>query len=238
MRLLRDVANITMDLNGLENANINTLGSADVTTVNDLSGTDLKHVNVNLAAAGGGGDGAADIVIANGTNGPDKVHVGTLDGNVLVSGLSAALQIAGSEGASDGLQINTLGGKDSVAIASGVAQLINPTVDLGAPPEPLFCDIALAQRIERVEADLIAASSRAASRRRGEAAGGFTIPIAGGVASPSPSPLRRSTRSAGLGFAGEPDAAALDEIERAFAAHGAPVSVELSNLATPRSPTY
>jgi hypothetical protein len=58
--------------------------------------------------------------------------VGTLQGDVLVSGLPAQLQISGSEGANDGLQINTLGGKDSVAIASGVSQLINPSVDLGA----------------------------------------------------------------------------------------------------------
>ena len=132
VRLFRDVASITMDLNGLENLNLNTFGSADVTTVNDLTGTDLKHVNVNLGANGGGGDGAADIVIANGTAGPDKVHVGTLESNVLVSGLPAQLQISGSEAANDGLQINTLGGKDSVAIASGVSQLIDPSVDLGA----------------------------------------------------------------------------------------------------------
>jgi hypothetical protein len=121
-----------MDLNGLENMNVNTLGSADVTTVNDLTGTDVKHVNVDLGATGGGGDGAADIVIANGTAGPDRVHVGTLQGDVLVSGLPAQLQISGSEGANDGLQINTLGGKDSVAVASGVSQLIEPSVDLGA----------------------------------------------------------------------------------------------------------
>jgi Ca2+-binding RTX toxin-like protein len=132
VRLFRDVANITMDLNGLENMNLNTFGSADVTTVNDLSGTDLKHVNVNLGAAGGGGDGAADVVIANGTDGPDKVHVGTLESNVLVSGLPAQLQISGSEGANDDLEINTLGGQDSVAVASGVSQLIDPSVDLGA----------------------------------------------------------------------------------------------------------
>jgi len=132
VRLSRDVASITMDLNGLENLNLNTFGSADVTTVDDLSGTDLKHVNVNLGASGGGGDGAPDAVIANGTAGPDTVHVGTLESNVLVSGLAAQLQISGSEGANDLLQINTLGGTDTVAIASGVGQLINPSVDLGA----------------------------------------------------------------------------------------------------------
>ena len=94
---------------------------------------------------------------------------------------------------------------------------------------PLFCDAALAGRIERAEAQLVAEASKAA-RRRGADAGGFVIPIAGGVASfaEQSSPFNKV---AGLGFGGVPDAAALGEIERAFAAHGAPVQVELANLA-------
>ena len=94
---------------------------------------------------------------------------------------------------------------------------------------PLFCDAALARRIERAEAQLVAEASKAA-RRRGADAGGFVIPIAGGVASfaEESSPFNKV---AGLGFGGVPDAAALGEIERAFAAHGAPVQVELANLA-------
>jgi hypothetical protein len=47
---------------------------------------------------------------------------------------------------------------------------------------PLFCDTAMAQRIERAEAQLIAKASEAARRRRADDAG-FVIPIAGGVAS-------------------------------------------------------
>jgi len=47
---------------------------------------------------------------------------------------------------------------------------------------PLFCDTALAERIERAEADLIARSSETA-RRRGAGMAGFVIPVAGGVAS-------------------------------------------------------
>src|SRR5262249_46774637 len=38
---------------------------------------------------------------------------------------------------------------------------------------------------------------------------------------------------AGLGFAGVPDVAELDRIERAFAAHQAPVRIELAHLADP-----
>jgi Ca2+-binding RTX toxin-like protein len=132
VRLFRDVANVTQDMNGIENLALSTLGGSDVVTVNDLTGTDLKHANINLAAIGGGVDGAPDIVIANGTQGPDKVHVGTVGSNVVVNGLPAELQVAGSEAVNDGLQINTLGGKDSVSVASSVSQLINPSIDLGA----------------------------------------------------------------------------------------------------------
>ena len=81
---------------------------------------------------------------------------------------------------------------------------------------PLFCDAALASRIERVEAQLIAKASEAA-RRRGAGGAGFVIPIAGGVASfaEEGSPLNKV---AGLGFGGMPSSAELGEIERAFAA--------------------
>jgi GNAT superfamily N-acetyltransferase len=96
---------------------------------------------------------------------------------------------------------------------------------------PLFCDTALAERIERAEAQLIAKASGAARRRRADGAG-FVIPIAGGVASfaEEGSPFNKV---AGLGFGGMPGAAALDQIERAFTARGAPVQIELAHLADP-----
>ena len=95
---------------------------------------------------------------------------------------------------------------------------------------PLFCDTDLAARIERVEVQLIALSNEAARRRAGTA--GFVIPVAGGAASfaGAGSPYNKV---AGLGFGGVPDAGSLDEIERAFAAFGAPVQVELAHLGDP-----
>ncbi|HSS88261.1 MAG TPA: GNAT family N-acetyltransferase [Streptosporangiaceae bacterium] len=101
---------------------------------------------------------------------------------------------------------------------------------------PLFCGTALAGRIERAEAQLIAEASEAA-RRRGADPRGFVSPIAGGVASfaEEGSPLNKV---AGLGFGGVPDAAALGETERAFAACGSPVQVELASLADPEVGTF
>ena len=60
----RDVANITMDLNGVENIEFNALGGADTITVNDLTGTDVKQVNLDLGG-NGAGDGQADTVVIN-----------------------------------------------------------------------------------------------------------------------------------------------------------------------------
>jgi GNAT superfamily N-acetyltransferase len=96
---------------------------------------------------------------------------------------------------------------------------------------PLFCDTALARRIERAEAGLIAASSRAAQQRRRGAAG-FVIPLAGGIASyaEADSPFNKV---AGLGFGGVPSADELAAVEQAFAARGAAVQVELAHLADP-----
>jgi GNAT superfamily N-acetyltransferase len=96
---------------------------------------------------------------------------------------------------------------------------------------PLFCDTALAERIERIEAQLIAAASGATRRRRADARG-FVIPIAGGVASFA-EPGSPFNKVAGLGFGGVPSATALDDIEQAFAARGALVQIELAHLADP-----
>ena len=101
---------------------------------------------------------------------------------------------------------------------------------MSAGRAPLFCDTAMAGRIERAEAQFIAQSSEAARRRTVTA--GFVIPIAGGVASfaGEGSPYNKV---AGLGFAGLPDPAVLDDIERAFLMRGSPVQVELAHLADP-----
>ena len=53
VRFTRDVANITMDLNGVEQINFNALGGADTITVNDLTGTDVTQVNARPAASSG-----------------------------------------------------------------------------------------------------------------------------------------------------------------------------------------
>jgi Ca2+-binding RTX toxin-like protein len=121
---VRDIANVTMDLNDVEKITFNALGGADNIEVNDLSGTDVTEVNVNLAGTLGGslGDGQADTIVINATNGDDAIVVTNDNGVVTVSGLATELTITGFE-ANDRIVINGLGG-DDVIEASGLSGML------------------------------------------------------------------------------------------------------------------
>jgi Ca2+-binding RTX toxin-like protein len=133
VRFFRDVANITMDLNGVETINFTARGGADTITVNDLSGTGVTDVNIDLAGTPGRGvgDGAADTVVVNGTAVNDVITASGDATGVNVQGLAASVHITGAEAANDRLVINALAG-DDVAEASGLtATAIQLTEDGG-----------------------------------------------------------------------------------------------------------
>ena len=140
VRFTRNVGNIVMDLDDVEAIDLNTLGGTDTTTINDLSGTDLVEVNIDQAGTIGGtaGDGAADIVIVNGTSGDDIIDVFGAGTSVSVVGLHAQVNIANSEGANDSLVINALGGKDGVTATTLPAGVIKLTIDGGAGEDILL----------------------------------------------------------------------------------------------------
>jgi Ca2+-binding RTX toxin-like protein len=128
LRFFRDVANITMDTNGVERVDFNALGGADLVTVNDLSDTDINEVNVDLAGTLGGtsGDGQADRVVVNGTNGDDAIDVSGDASEVKVGGLAPTVAVFHPEVRNDRLEINTLAGEDTVnssGLAAGAIQL-------------------------------------------------------------------------------------------------------------------
>jgi Ca2+-binding RTX toxin-like protein len=133
VRFTRDVANIVMDLNDVERIDFNALGGADQITVNDLTGTDVTEINLNLAATLGGtaGDGAADTVIVNGTTGDDNILVVGDASGVSVVGLSARVNITGAEAANDRLTVSAQAGDDIVSAAGLAAGAIQFAADGG-----------------------------------------------------------------------------------------------------------
>jgi Ca2+-binding RTX toxin-like protein len=133
LRFTRDVANIVMDTNDVETVNFAALGGADQVTVNNLAGTDVTAVNLDLAnpAGSGTGDGSADSVIVNGTNNADNIQIAGAGASYTVTGLPAVVNVTGSEGANDSLSVNALGGADTVNAAGLPANIVKLTVDGG-----------------------------------------------------------------------------------------------------------
>jgi Ca2+-binding RTX toxin-like protein len=120
VRLLRDVANITMDTNDVEKIDLNASGGADTLVVNDLSATDLSDITTNLATIAGTGDNQVDHVIVTATNSND-IAVAAGQGSALqVVGLATTISVTAAEPALDRLTVSALDG-DDVIDASGVA---------------------------------------------------------------------------------------------------------------------
>jgi Ca2+-binding RTX toxin-like protein len=133
LRLTRDVGNVTMDVNGVEQVNVAALGGADTITVNDLTGTGVTDVNLDLAGTPGSGtgDGQADTVIVNGTRGDDVIAVAGDAAQTDVLGLAAAVHITGAEAVNDRLVVNALAGDDVVDASGLAAGAIQLTADGG-----------------------------------------------------------------------------------------------------------
>src|SRR5262245_36317146 len=131
VRFFRNPGNITMDTEYLERITVEALGGADAIAVNDLSGTDLRRLDVDLAAALGstGGDGAADALTVNATPGDDDVSIRPDGGRVVVRGLAPKVVVSNSEAAGDTLTLNALGGEDAVRLGNGLGGLIRTTVN-------------------------------------------------------------------------------------------------------------
>jgi Ca2+-binding RTX toxin-like protein len=108
LQLNRDVGNVTMDVGHTETIDLNTFGGNDTVTVNDLTGTGVSKVNIDL-----GNDGPGDTVIINGTAGNDVITLTNENGVIMVSGLATQVTISNFD-ANDSIVINGLGGDDVI----------------------------------------------------------------------------------------------------------------------------
>src|SRR5262245_61292190 len=139
VRLTRDIGTVTMDLNGVEHIQLNALGGTDNITVNDLSGTGVTQVAIDLASTPqtGAGDGAADTVTVNATKNDDVITVQGQGGSLTVTGLPEAITITGSE-ATDALVVAGGAGNDTLSAATLPAENTMLTLDGGAGNDVLL----------------------------------------------------------------------------------------------------
>jgi len=133
---LRDPGSVRMNMVDVEQLDVHALGGADAITVADTDGTDLRHTNIDLAAAGSP-DNQVDTVTLNGSPQADHVHVHGRATEIEVKGLRPDVSITGTDtpdttDTPDILNVNTLDGDDHVRVDPAAAARIAVNVDLGA----------------------------------------------------------------------------------------------------------
>ena len=131
LRFFRNIGNITMDCDGIEQVVFHALGGADQVTVNDLTGTQVKDVTVNLLSSTGTNDGQADTVFVKGTGTNDIISVVGSTNGVTVLGLAATVTVIGGEDDLDRLVVDALAGDDIVDASHVQAGAIALTLNGG-----------------------------------------------------------------------------------------------------------
>ncbi|CAN7260130.1 hypothetical protein [Rhizobium sp. LjRoot254] len=116
----RNIANVTMDLHGMETLLYHALGGADNVVVNTLAGTDAESIFINLEGVlgSGVGDAQADAVEVHGTGSADRISINGVGTMARVTGLPWFVRVNVLE-ATDTLRIFGDGGGDLIN-ASGV----------------------------------------------------------------------------------------------------------------------
>ncbi|HEV2748237.1 MAG TPA: calcium-binding protein [Allosphingosinicella sp.] len=124
VRFVRDVAGVALDLADIESIGIDALGGLDTIAVNDLAGTGLGRVDIDLAAVLGGsaGDNQLDTIVIRGTEGADAISIANVGGVIRITGLSAEIRISHFD-AQDRIVIMGLG-DDDVIDASGLSGML------------------------------------------------------------------------------------------------------------------
>jgi Ca2+-binding RTX toxin-like protein len=139
-RFTRDVGAITMDLDGIEQVDVASVGSNDTLTVDDLTGTDVHTVNNDLAATLGGttpGPGVAETIV-NGTDGADSIVATGSGGASNVTGLAAQVNVIHGDASRDELAINAFGGNDRVDATALGADALKLGVDGGTGDDTIL----------------------------------------------------------------------------------------------------
>jgi len=138
LRLARQAGNIVMDVDDVEQVNVFTGHASNTVTVDDLAGTDVTGVSVNIDPNPGdeGGGFPVGRVIVNGSAGADRVQVAGSGHGLSVTGLAATV-VVNAVHVNDILLVNALGGDDVVDASALQSGVVGFALDGGAGNDTL-----------------------------------------------------------------------------------------------------
>ncbi|MGI8980394.1 MAG: dockerin type I domain-containing protein [Pirellulaceae bacterium] len=118
----RSVGAVTLDVAGVDQVTLQTGGGADIVTINDITQTDVRSIDVNLANADGTADAAVDNITVFGREVADSVAILAPSAGVLaITGLKYDINIRNAVAANDVFTFNAVGGNDTVFTADDLS---------------------------------------------------------------------------------------------------------------------
>jgi len=120
-RVFRSDGAMLLDTGGIERIEFHADEFGDFVAVNDLTGTDVKEVSIDLGV-GGGGNGQSDFVFLAGSVANNAITTKITAGVVSVSGLPTLLTIARADG--DRVAIDSGAGDDSINVSAVPTKII------------------------------------------------------------------------------------------------------------------
>ena len=117
--LTRNVAAIAMNMTSMESLQLQVIGGMDQIIINDLAGTGVQNVAIDLRVASFG-DGAADSVSVAGSAANETLEIVSVLGVTQIVGLGATVQMLGVE-SFDGISVLGGGGADTI----GASTIVN-----------------------------------------------------------------------------------------------------------------
>ncbi|HKP24944.1 MAG TPA: hypothetical protein VJV39_13850 [Dongiaceae bacterium] len=120
-RVFRSDGSMLLDTGGIERIEFHADEFGDFVAVNDLTGTDVKEVSIDLGV-GGGGNGASDFVFLAGGVANNAITTKVTAGAVSISGLPTLLTIARADG--DRVAIDSGAGDDSINASAVPTKII------------------------------------------------------------------------------------------------------------------
>jgi Ca2+-binding RTX toxin-like protein len=138
LRLARQAGNVVMDVDGVEQVNVFTGHAANTITVNDLAGTEVTGVSLNIDPNPGDEVGGfpVDRIVVNGSGGADRVQVAGSGHSLSVTGLAATVVVNAVQ-LNDLLLVNALGGDDVVDASALQSDVVGFALDGGAGNDTL-----------------------------------------------------------------------------------------------------
>ncbi len=130
-RFTRNIANVVMDLNDVERIEFHALGGADQVRINDLAGTDVAQVAVDLAET----TDAADTVLLQGRANGSTFSFSSSGEDLLARGVGADVTVSnagsldhvaavGTAGVVDTFAINGAAGVDAIHLSANGTQVL------------------------------------------------------------------------------------------------------------------